>query len=77
MNRTEVAQTSGLLYRRLPACRPRASSRAPTLRASADCKSAIQQTGGLRYDTRAGWFRVLALVGPVARSAKILCPASA
>ena len=62
MNRNRVAQTSGqtsgLLYRRLPACSRRASSRAPALRASADCKSAIQQTGGLRYDTCAGWFMV-------------------
>ena len=55
MNRTEVAQTSGLLYRRLPACRRRASCRAPTLRACADYKSAIRQTRGLtrglRYST--------------------------
>jgi len=56
MSRTEVAQTSGLLYRRLPACRRRASSRAPTLRASADCKSAIRQTRGpaLLYPAQAG-----------------------
>ena len=51
MNLPQVAQTSGLLYRRPPACGLRASSRHPTLRAAADCKSAIQQTGGLRYST--------------------------
>ena len=51
MNLTEVAQTSGLLYRRLPACGLGASSRVPTLRATADYKSAIQQTRGLRYST--------------------------
>src|SRR5579859_8105103 len=58
MSRAEVAQTSGLLYRRLSACRRRASSRAPTLQAPADCKSAIQQTGGLRYDIGVAWFKV-------------------
>ena len=51
MNLNEVAQTSGLLYRRLPACGLGASSRDPTLRATADYKSAIQQTRGLRYAT--------------------------
>ena len=42
----------------LPASGLNGNSRAPTLRAPADWKSAIQQTGGLRYSTRTGWFMV-------------------
>jgi len=39
-----VAQTSGLPYRRFPIGRV-----FPAQRASAGCKPAIRQTGGLRY----------------------------
>ena len=52
MNLTKVARTPGLLYRRLPACALRASSRVPTLRTTADYKPAIQQTRGLRYSIK-------------------------
>jgi hypothetical protein len=49
MNHAPVAQVSNLLYRRLPAGRPWKNRRDRKLAALADWKSAIQQTGSLRY----------------------------
>ena len=55
MNLTEVAQTSGLLYRRLPACRRRASSRP-------NASGAAFSFPGAKFSFLLGWrFRILAI----------------